>query len=122
METPILNLMGYGTSNICRSSGLLLVGSRGFIPDCNLAAIVHDLPHLTIHSMQTLAELHRDFDPPPVALLVHEHCIANATESDLGLLAMYADCAIAIVVENAKRISEAVFPFFEASWSKASCQ
>ncbi len=84
---------------------LLLIGGAGFIPDCNIVAVMHEFPHMEIHYAEDLREALADYDPPLAALLIEEASLGNLGDFEHDLLEAHRDRVVALVVEGAHHAS-----------------
>lgn len=77
---------------------LLLVGRSGFIPSCNVQALVHQFPdHAVCHAITLAAPL---LDPvPPAVMLVDEAYLSTLTAAEEALMETAGDRIVAVVDE-----------------------
>jgi DNA-binding NarL/FixJ family response regulator len=103
----VQNLQGNDQGDMLRRSrrSLLLIGGTGFIPDCNIVAVMHEFPNLEIRYAGDLKEALADYDPPLAALLIEEASLGEPGDFEHDLLEAHRDRVVALVVEGAHHSS-----------------
>mgnify|MGYP000046382199 CR=1 FL=1 len=82
-----------------RPKALLLVGRSGFIPSCNILALVHQFPDLVVWHANTLAAPLSDTVSPPAVMLVDEAYLATLTTAEEALMEVAGDRIVAVIDE-----------------------
>ena len=103
-DTSMMALDSQGSERLVQARGhcrsLMLVGRRGFIPDCNILALEHQCPDLAVRHFANLAEPLIDAQGPPAVILIDEGNLATVVEVE-AILKKFTRHRVIAVIDDA---------------------